>query len=275
MAEDGIVGAYNGSSAREVPYTPEQWEQLRPGPPARSEPDEPATGIANSRNVGCVVSEHNYLALYHLCRRSADIAPNCHRGRDPRQPDILAGGAWSNFGHPPRPPIALASCGALPPWGGGPGSLCRSLTRAAAPRPPIALASCGNPFATAIMHAEARHSCPAWPRHAHRAVPLPVARHGREVAPGLPGLVHGTPGKRSRGERAAASVLTGKGPAWTSWAEFTLDPFHGCSCSAPRDRIRPRRPLVTAAGGAGRCTLRPRLATLAGLVRGSGAGCPR
>ncbi len=31
MAEDGIVGAYNGSSAREVLYTPEQWEQLKSG----------------------------------------------------------------------------------------------------------------------------------------------------------------------------------------------------------------------------------------------------
>jgi S-DNA-T family DNA segregation ATPase FtsK/SpoIIIE len=29
MAEDGIVGAYNGSSAREVLYTPEDWEQLK------------------------------------------------------------------------------------------------------------------------------------------------------------------------------------------------------------------------------------------------------
>ena len=29
MAEDGIVGAYNGSSARDVLYTPEQWEQLK------------------------------------------------------------------------------------------------------------------------------------------------------------------------------------------------------------------------------------------------------
>jgi S-DNA-T family DNA segregation ATPase FtsK/SpoIIIE len=29
MAEDGIVGAYNGSSAREVLYTSEQWAQLR------------------------------------------------------------------------------------------------------------------------------------------------------------------------------------------------------------------------------------------------------
>src|SRR5262249_54459307 len=29
MAEDGIVGAYNGSSAREVLYTAEQWAQLR------------------------------------------------------------------------------------------------------------------------------------------------------------------------------------------------------------------------------------------------------
>jgi S-DNA-T family DNA segregation ATPase FtsK/SpoIIIE len=31
MAEDGIVGAYNGSSAREVLYKPEQWEQLKNG----------------------------------------------------------------------------------------------------------------------------------------------------------------------------------------------------------------------------------------------------
>jgi S-DNA-T family DNA segregation ATPase FtsK/SpoIIIE len=29
MAEDGLVGSYNGSSAREVLYTPEQWEQLK------------------------------------------------------------------------------------------------------------------------------------------------------------------------------------------------------------------------------------------------------
>jgi S-DNA-T family DNA segregation ATPase FtsK/SpoIIIE len=31
MAEDGIVGAYNGSNAREVLYTPEQWSALRDG----------------------------------------------------------------------------------------------------------------------------------------------------------------------------------------------------------------------------------------------------
>jgi S-DNA-T family DNA segregation ATPase FtsK/SpoIIIE len=29
MAEDGIVGTYNGSNAREVLYTPEQWQQLK------------------------------------------------------------------------------------------------------------------------------------------------------------------------------------------------------------------------------------------------------
>ena len=29
MAEDGIVGAYNGSSAREVLVTPEEWETMR------------------------------------------------------------------------------------------------------------------------------------------------------------------------------------------------------------------------------------------------------
>ncbi len=31
MAQDGIVGAYNGSNAREVLYSPEQWTQLRSG----------------------------------------------------------------------------------------------------------------------------------------------------------------------------------------------------------------------------------------------------
>ena len=29
MAEDGVVGGYNGSAAREVLYTPEQWATLR------------------------------------------------------------------------------------------------------------------------------------------------------------------------------------------------------------------------------------------------------
>jgi S-DNA-T family DNA segregation ATPase FtsK/SpoIIIE len=29
MAEDGIVGNYNGSQAREVLYTPEQWQQVK------------------------------------------------------------------------------------------------------------------------------------------------------------------------------------------------------------------------------------------------------
>src|SRR5207247_10129947 len=29
MAEDGIVGAYNGSNAREVLYTPEAWSAIR------------------------------------------------------------------------------------------------------------------------------------------------------------------------------------------------------------------------------------------------------
>src|SRR5262249_29141384 len=31
MAEDGIVGPYNGSNAREVLYAPEQWEELKQG----------------------------------------------------------------------------------------------------------------------------------------------------------------------------------------------------------------------------------------------------
>jgi S-DNA-T family DNA segregation ATPase FtsK/SpoIIIE len=31
MAEDGIVGDYNGSQAREVLYTPEQWAELVSG----------------------------------------------------------------------------------------------------------------------------------------------------------------------------------------------------------------------------------------------------
>jgi S-DNA-T family DNA segregation ATPase FtsK/SpoIIIE len=29
MAEDGIVGPYNGSNAREVLYSPDQWDQLK------------------------------------------------------------------------------------------------------------------------------------------------------------------------------------------------------------------------------------------------------
>src|SRR5205823_4211104 len=37
MAQDGIVGAYNGSNARDVLYTPEQWAALREGS-AASEP---------------------------------------------------------------------------------------------------------------------------------------------------------------------------------------------------------------------------------------------
>jgi S-DNA-T family DNA segregation ATPase FtsK/SpoIIIE len=36
MAEDGIVGVYNGSSAREVLYTPEQWASLRKPPDQES-----------------------------------------------------------------------------------------------------------------------------------------------------------------------------------------------------------------------------------------------
>jgi DNA segregation ATPase FtsK/SpoIIIE, S-DNA-T family len=29
MAEDGIVGEYNGSQAREVPYSPKRWEEVK------------------------------------------------------------------------------------------------------------------------------------------------------------------------------------------------------------------------------------------------------
>jgi S-DNA-T family DNA segregation ATPase FtsK/SpoIIIE len=32
MAEDGIVGSYNGSSAREVLFTPEQWAAFKGSP---------------------------------------------------------------------------------------------------------------------------------------------------------------------------------------------------------------------------------------------------
>jgi S-DNA-T family DNA segregation ATPase FtsK/SpoIIIE len=33
MAEDGIVGAYNGSNAREVQFTLEEWEEFKAGQP--------------------------------------------------------------------------------------------------------------------------------------------------------------------------------------------------------------------------------------------------
>jgi DNA segregation ATPase FtsK/SpoIIIE, S-DNA-T family len=36
MAEDGIVGTYNGAQAREVLYTPEQWEQMKAGATAEA-----------------------------------------------------------------------------------------------------------------------------------------------------------------------------------------------------------------------------------------------
>ena len=36
MAEDGIVGPYNGSNAREVLYTPEQWDELKAGAGGKS-----------------------------------------------------------------------------------------------------------------------------------------------------------------------------------------------------------------------------------------------
>jgi S-DNA-T family DNA segregation ATPase FtsK/SpoIIIE len=44
MAEDGIVGDYNGSQARDVLYTPEQWRQLRQG----QQPD----GVSSSTGNG-------------------------------------------------------------------------------------------------------------------------------------------------------------------------------------------------------------------------------
>jgi len=40
MAEDGIVGDYNGAQAREVLYTPEQWAELRGGSGSHAEEEE-------------------------------------------------------------------------------------------------------------------------------------------------------------------------------------------------------------------------------------------
>ncbi|MBI1312711.1 DUF87 domain-containing protein [bacterium] len=42
MAEDGIVGDYNGSQAREVLFTPEQWEDFKSGTIADATADDPA-----------------------------------------------------------------------------------------------------------------------------------------------------------------------------------------------------------------------------------------
>ncbi len=42
MAEDGIVGDYNGSQAREVLFTPEQWEDFKAGSLEDATADDPA-----------------------------------------------------------------------------------------------------------------------------------------------------------------------------------------------------------------------------------------
>jgi DNA segregation ATPase FtsK/SpoIIIE, S-DNA-T family len=44
MAEDGIVGAYNGSQAREVLVTLEQWHVMSGQNAAAAEPTKPARG---------------------------------------------------------------------------------------------------------------------------------------------------------------------------------------------------------------------------------------
>jgi S-DNA-T family DNA segregation ATPase FtsK/SpoIIIE len=59
MAEDGIVGAYNGSQAREVLMTVEQWEEMC-GQRSASAADSPARG--RIRNVVADPPQANRLA---------------------------------------------------------------------------------------------------------------------------------------------------------------------------------------------------------------------
>ena len=50
MAEDGIVGNYNGSQAREVAITLEQWEAMQAATAAESEPPPVAKGSKKRSN---------------------------------------------------------------------------------------------------------------------------------------------------------------------------------------------------------------------------------
>ena len=51
MAEDGIVGDYNGSKSREVLLTMEEWEALRLGEPQSDVPEKPPAPVARERQV--------------------------------------------------------------------------------------------------------------------------------------------------------------------------------------------------------------------------------
>src|SRR5208283_1271823 len=62
MAEDGIVGAYNGSQAREVLITLADWEKMRGGPPSQS-PLAPPTPPTPRRNNKIVVASSRPVAV--------------------------------------------------------------------------------------------------------------------------------------------------------------------------------------------------------------------
>ncbi len=81
MAEDGIVGHYNGSQAREVLLTVEQWEEMSSakGSTAPAEGSRGSQPAARSFQPGiAVATEHGQFRIEAIGRR-------CRRGRDRRR----------------------------------------------------------------------------------------------------------------------------------------------------------------------------------------------